>query len=402
MRFIGNKEKLAPKIYAILQECAIIESSLRESTISNITESTPKGTTKSLGSKSLKPQQSFCDCFAGSASMGRFFKQKGFRIISCDLLYFSYCLQRAYLQDNSLLDFVGLQGFLESFEKNPTAQCHISLVQSTLSLAQSPYDKVLAFLNSLQGKEGFIATHYAPSLSAKNGVERKYFSDSNAAKIDSIRIQIEEWKDTKCITEKEYYLLLATLLESVSLFANVAGVYAAFCKKWDSRAVKPFRLTGLSLDYPLQSSENLCFCGDSLQVLQTLECNSQKLDILYLDPPYNHRQYAPNYHLLETIARYDNPNIKGVAGLRQWQEQKSRFCNVKSAYKELENFAKLKNYKNLVLSYNSEGLMQKEQIEEILKPIGNMCCVEIIYPRFKSNKNNGKKYIKEYVWVLQR
>lgn len=399
MRFIGNKEKLAPKIYAILQECGIIESNLmeshfRESTIGNVTDSTPKDTTKTLV-LATNTQQTFCDCFAGSASMGRFFKQKDFRIISCDLLYFSYCLQRAYLQ-NTIPNFAGLQGFLESFEKTK----NLKIKNTLLEIPKRPYNKVLAFLNSLQGKNGFIATHYAPSLSAKNGVERKYFSDSNAAKIDSIRIQIEEWKDAECITENEYYILLATLLESVSLFANVAGVYAAFCKKWDSRAVKPFSLTGLFLESSLY--ENLCFCGDSLQVLQNLESKSQTLDILYLDPPYNHRQYAPNYHLLETVARYDNPNIKGVAGLREWQEQKSRFCNAKSAYIELEKFTKLKNYKNLVLSYNSEGLMQKEQIEEILKPIGNMCCVDIIYPRFKSNNNNGKKYIKEYVWVLQR
>ena len=329
MRFIGNKEKLAPKIYAILQECGIIESNLmeshfRESTIGNVTDSTPKDTTKTLV-LATNTQQTFCDCFAGSASMGRFFKQKGFRIISCDLLYFSYCLQRAYLQ-NTIPNFAGLQGFLESFEKTK----NLKIKNTLLEIPKRPYNKVLAFLNSLQGKNGFIATHYAPSLSAKNGVERKYFSDSNAAKIDSIRIQIEEWKDAECITENEYYILLATLLESVSLFANVAGVYAAFCKKWDSRSVKPFSLTGLFLESSLY--ENLCFCGDSLQVLQNLESKSQTLDILYLDPPY--------------FLTGDSKMFKGIYPMRNFPIHHNTFNH--------ELLAQLlKNHKGrFILSYN--------------------------------------------------
>ena len=67
------------------------------------------------------------------------------------------------------------------------------------------------------------------------------------------------------------------------------------------------------------------------------------VDILYLDPPYNHRQYAPNYHLLETIALYDNPKIKGITGMRDYKNQKSEFCNKDTALQALEKIAKQQN-----------------------------------------------------------
>jgi adenine-specific DNA-methyltransferase len=130
-----------------------------------------------------------------------------------------------------------------------------------------------------------------------------------------------------------------------------------------------------------------------------------KSDIYYIDPPYNQRQYAPNYHILETIAKYDNPKIKGVTGLRPYENQKSKFCNAQKAIEELDNIAKNGHYKSLVLSYNSEGIMTSEKILEVFNKYGDVKLVEIKYPRFKSN-NNGKsklmKYVYEQLYILKR
>lgn len=374
MRFIGNKENLASKIYELLKKYQVID---------------------------LNSEQNFCDLFSGSTSMARFFKKQDFQIYSCDLLYFSYCLQKAYIQNNQAPTFKGL---------NEVLQTHCKIPNNTLFESEkTPYQKVLGILNHLALKKGFIYHHYAPSGSKDLAIPRMYFSDENAQKIDAIRMQIEIWKENNIINESEYFILLATLIESVSFFANVAGVYAAFCKKWDKRALKPFKLKEIEL---LQSNKkHFCFCEDSVKMLEYLQNNSntnqspkhtQIFDILYLDPPYNHRQYAPNYHLLETIAKYDNPKITGVAGLRDYKEQKSAFCNAISALRELEKIVKYKNYKHLVLSYNSEGLMKKEQINEILQPLGKLHFEKIKYPRFKSNAREGQRYINEYLWILQR
>lgn len=353
MRFIGNKENLVGKIYDFMQECKLADSK----------------------------NKSFFDAFSGSASVARFFKQKGFQVYSCDLLYFSYCLQMAYLHNNSEPLFESLNDVLKT---------------KSNQLFTSPYQRVLDFLNHLEPKEGFIYRHYSPNGSKDLAQPRMYFESENAKKIDVIRMQIEQWREHKNINENEYFILLATLIESVSFFANVAGVYAAFCKIWDKRALKPFHLKAIKF-LPSQK-EHFCFFGDFLDKMDKV----RNFDILYLDPPYNHRQYAANYHLLETIARYDNPQIQGVAGLREWQSQKSLFCNAKSAKVLLESIAKLPNYKNLILSYNSEGLMKKEEIDEILAPYGKAHFKELTYPRFKSNTNKTQKFIKEFIWIVKR
>ena len=130
-----------------------------------------------------------------------------------------------------------------------------------------------------------------------------------------------------------------------------------------------------------------------------------KADIFYLDPPYNQRQYAPNYHLLETIARYDNPKIKGVTGLRDYKNQKSNFCNAKNAINELSEICKRGQYKTLILSYNSEGIMPGNKIISTMKKYGQVELVEFEYLRFKSN-NNGesktKKHIHEQLYILKK
>lgn len=86
------------------------------------------------------------------------------------------------------------------------------------------------------------------------------------------------------------------------IFSNVSGVYSAFQKKWDPRALKKFLLKPIKLVF--NRGNNEVFNIDSMKLVPKIET-----DILYLDPPYNERQYAPNYHILETIAKYDSPNM---------------------------------------------------------------------------------------------
>jgi adenine-specific DNA-methyltransferase len=129
------------------------------------------------------------------------------------------------------------------------------------------------------------------------------------------------------------------------------------------------------------------------------------VDILYLDPPYNERQYAPNYHLLETIAKYDNPEIRGVTGMRNYSDQKSEFCNKDTALVALDRVAKNAKYKCLILSYNSEGVMPENEIISVLNKYGKVELKNIDYLRFKSNSNGDsrhKKVIQEQLYVLTR
>jgi adenine-specific DNA-methyltransferase len=261
------------------------------------------------------------------------------------------------------------------------------------------YSLVLEYLNHTKlFDNGFIYNNYAPTKTAHLEKARMYFIDDNAKRIDTIRITIEKWKDSNLIDENEYYILLATLIESVGFFANILGVYGAFKKNWDKRALKPFELKPISI---IESkNKHFVFNKSSLELLDKFN-----YDIIYLDPPYNHRQYAPNYHLLETIAKYDNPTIKGVSGMRDYQNQKSTFCNKVTALRDLENICQSKNYKYILLSYNNEGIMPQNDIINIMSKYGEVIVEEYDYLRFKSN-NNGeakhKKFIKEQIYILKR
>ena len=347
MRFIGNKENVLGTIYRVMTEKGI------------------KG-------------QSFFDFFAGTTNVGRFFKKMNYQIFSSDLLYFSFVLQQAYIVNNQECTFEKL------FRKID--------FQST-QLFATPLKIVVEYLSQIPDKQGFIYQNYTPAGG------RMYFSEENGLRIDAIRLQIEEWKSENLISESEYFILLACLIETVPFYANVAGVYAAFHKKWDPRAVKKLELR--PIEFVKNSFENQCFNLDSVSLLDQIEA-----DIFYLDPPYNQRQYAPNYHLLETIAKYDSPEIKGVTGIRaSYEKQKSKFCNATAALQELEKIAKFGKYKTLILSYNNEGIMPQNEILSVLSKYGKTELVEFDYLRFKSN-NNGeskhKKHIKEQLYILQK
>lgn len=352
MRFIGNKESLLETIYDRISA---------------------RGVT---GEK-------FFDFFAGTTNVGRFFKEKGYQVESNDILYLSYCLQKAYIENNEEPCFSSLLPNLH--------------IEHNLLFA-SPLDMVIEYLNSIPDLYGFISGNYTPLGTKGLPQPRMYFSEENGLRIDAIRTQIEEWKLGNLISDSEYYILLACLIESVSFYANVAGVYAAFHKKWDPRALKRLRLRAIKLCN--NNKTNTVHNQDSLDLVSDI-----KTDILYLDPPYNERQYLPNYHLVETIARYDAPPIRGVTGMRAYDKEKSSFCNKKSALRDLDYVAASANYKHLILSYNSEGIMSTESILSTLSKYGSVFLEEFEYPRFKSN-NNGlsriKKNVHEQLYILTR
>ena len=352
MRFIGNKENLVGRIYQVMQ------------------------------SKNVKGD-SFFDFFAGTSSVGIYFKKKGYQIYSSDILYFSYVLQRAYIVNNEEPNFIGLLSKIN--------------INSSMLLA-SPLMLVIEYLNHVDPVEGFIYQNYTPSGTSTLKQPRMYFSDENGKKIDAIRQHIKKWKIENSLNENEYFILLACLIETVPFYANITGVYAAFQKNWDIRATKKLALRPIEII--INKKDNHSYNENSINLVDKI-----KPDIFYLDPPYNQRQYAPNYHLLETIAKYDSPEIKGVTGLRNYEDQKSNFCNAKTAIEELSKIAELADCKTLILSYNTEGIMAQEKIISTLAKFGKVELVEFEYLRFKSN-NNGesktKKHIKEQLYILSK
>ena len=162
------------------------------------------------------------------------------------------------------------------------------------------------FFNSNDNRvEGFMYKTYSPG-----GSKRMYFTAENAGRIDYFRATIEEWKKKSLINDEEYAYLLACLIESVSDVSNTAGVYGAFLKKWDSRAIKPIVFDKVDFN-PIQANHVTTFNDKIENVIAYIDC-----DVLYLDPPYTQNQYGTQYHLLETLILDDNPSVSAITGSR--------------------------------------------------------------------------------------
>lgn len=301
----------------------------------------------------------FCDLFAGTGVVGRNFKKEVKKVISNDMEFYSYVLNKNYIENHEFLDN-------EIYIKE---------------------------LNETNGEEGFIFNEYSENGKAN----RLYFSEHNGKKIDAIRTKIEFWKTEKKISSALYYFLLASLLESADKVANTASVYGAFLKKIKKTAQKELIIEPAIFEINRHSHE--VYNEDSNILIKKIEG-----DILYLDPPYNAREYGANYHLLNTIAKYDNFTPKGKTGLRDYS--KSAFCKKKEVEKSFDDLIKNANFKYIFLSYNNEGIMSSETIKKILSNYGKYDLLTTEYQRFradkKENRNHKASSTTEYLHILEK
>ena len=252
-----------------------------------------------------------------------------------------------------------------------------------------------AFLNQSDEKvQGFIYKNYAPTESS-----RMYFTPENAARIDYFRKQIEEWHKNKLLSEAEYMLLLASLVESVSRVSNTAGVYGAFLKKWDGRALKPIEF--IKPAYNACDSLNIKIYNDKTEnIISDVKC-----DILYLDPPYTQNQYGTQYHLLETLILNDHPSVSKVTGSRPVMPMRSDWSKEYKAHILLDRIIVNTTARYIVMSYNNDGLMSKEYIEAVMKRYGKpetYCCKKISYKKYQNWKSQNHKEHFEYLFFVEK
>ncbi len=309
-------------------------------------------------------EKTICDIFAGTGAVGRHFKKLGLRVIANDFQYYAYALNKAYIEINEPPSFAGLhRRYAGEIAQHP-------------ALFDDPATQVLAFVNHLPGAQGFIAKNYGPAGG------RFYYRKENAEKADAIRQTIEDWLARKIITEDEYFYLLCSLLEAIDQVANTASVYGAFLKKFKSSALKPLTLKPLTLYNHVAGCR--AFRRDANELIEEIEC-----DALYLDPPYNHRQYGANYHVLETIAAYDDPELAGVTGMRDYR--RSRYCRPKEAAEALEHLVVSARTKHILMSYNDEGVLSFDEVRRILSLRGRPQTFSQTYNRFKADSNREYK-----------
>lgn len=230
--------------------------------------------------------------------------------------------------------------------------------------ATGGYLKTIKILNELEPVKGYIWREYSPASSEYIGIERRYFTEVNAAQIDAIRTQIGKWKVAGDITNMEERLLIAELLSATNRVANIAGTYGCFLATWTRQSESTLMMTARKLN---SKKTDIITTNDNVADLIV-----SPDDLVYLDPPYTKRQYASYYHILETISIGDEPEVEGVAGLRPWRDKASDFCYKTRALVALSDLIRSLNAKRILLSYSAEGHIPIDDLHNKLAQIGNV------------------------------
>lgn len=288
--------------------------------------------------------ESFCDIFAGTGVVGGRFNQKNIKIISNDILSSNYFPIKAFLGANRV--------------------------------DRDEIRKKIDILNSIKTNEdNYFSTHFGNT----------YFTLENARKIGAIREKIETIADS----EDEKALLIASLLYAVDKVANTVGHYDAFRKKLDT--VQPLRLLVPDIDTE-NNWNNEIYREDANQLVRKIA-----FDVLYIDPPYNSRQYSDAYHLLENLATWEKPIVHGIAKKMDRDHLKSDYC-LKSAPEVFSDLIRNAKCKHILVSYNNTGeskdgrsnaRINDEQIINALKNRGEVDIFERDYKAFTAGKSNG-------------
>jgi adenine-specific DNA-methyltransferase len=310
------------------------------------------------------------DLFAGTGIVSYHFRKNMARVISNDAELYSSIITHAFTRS---IYTEKCKEIIELFQKDIQENKHSTTI-------------------------GFITTHYSPHGSS----ERKFFTIENAKRIDYIRNKLETIRDI--ISEDEYKFLLASILISADAVSNVPAVYGCFLKNFKTKAVKNLIITPIHNNTLPAVDDSNTYNSD---VLNTDFIGSFECDLVYLDPPYNERQYSKNYFPLNIIAKTPTKlltelPLKGKTGIPT-DCFISPFCkkgeNSEKAFDLL--FRELKT-KWVFLSYNSESIVSKEKMLDIMKKYGTASVIERDYKRFKSFEYNKDVEIKEYLFCLNK
>lgn len=299
----------------------------------------------------------FCDIFSGTGAVSDYFKDK-FTIYANDYLFYAKILTKAKIDNSNIPDF---NLFFDKYKRSPFEYFN---------------KKKYKFKDIF-----FITRNYTPMA------DRKFLTTENAIRVDGIRIDIENLNRKELLLENEYYYLIASLIESVTKFSNTSGTYEAFLKDWDPRAIKRFVIQPLNMKVVDSVSNNFSFSKDANELIRELSG-----DILYIDPPYTVTEYSSAYHLLETIARYDYPEIAGITARRQNNRKLSQYTR-KNALDSFEDLVRQSDFTHIIVSYSNESIIKAEDLFVMLKKyaVNRQIVVKKLAYRAYKNLRESKK-----------
>ena len=341
------------------------------------------------------PVSTFLDPFAGSGSVSRLARCLGYRVMANDAEAYSFAVNACWL---------GIS----------------ALEEPSLFAAEGGVEAVLARINRFHPQredeappggeaEPYIARHYAPAstVAADWRRERLFYTRENAVFLDRARSYADRLRpDAAEIIEgslaaRERALLVGSLVYEAATHANTSGVFKACHKGFGGhggdalkRIMAPMRLEPPLL-WPLPPAE--LGLGDAAGF-----CASRCADLCYLDPPYNQHQYGSNYHLLNTVARWDREPVSEErhpdgalaekAGIpSRWRESRSAFCSRREAPRAFRGLLDAVDARAIVLSYSSEAIVSPEELYDLLDERAEVELRSVDYVKYRGGRQSAAR-----------
>lgn len=328
------------------------------------------------------------DLMCGTATVSSALKESGYAVTAVDIMTFSYHHARVALLLNEAPEFEGASDFMAK---------HLPTQQMSL-LPQTRYEQMLDCLNNIKPVNGYFWQEFSVAGKPKNSdIPRNYFTPENAMKIDALRARIKQLYENKQISDIEHSLLLHDLIMAANDIANIAGTYGHYLSKTIARAKSPITLTPTLFSRVDTGKVNSVLQGFAEDLARQISA-----DLCYIDPPYVKRQYAANYHVLETLAREDEPEAIGVSGLRPWRDQHSKFCTKTQIRDSFDKVITGMNCPHFLVSYSEDGLLSIDELESLFDNYGKVKTTRIVHKRFKSNDSKLHENITEYIIHLKK
>jgi adenine-specific DNA-methyltransferase len=324
-------------------------------------------------------QPRLLDIFSGTGIVSQFGRMKGFDVVANDLQEYARVTAQALLEDPA-------PALLAGAAVSDRARVGLDEGVAVWGLLESLIPELEA---AVAAEDHPFVEEYVEGGRA----ERLYLSRLNGLKLAGARDLIEDMLRDGRVTADTHDLLVAGLLEGIDRVANTASVYGAYLKKVKKSAQNPFRVAVPRVFPGLPAGRALR--GDANETVRALTRAGESFSLMYVDPPYNSRLYASNYHLLETIARWDLADFtpRGKTGLRPREEGTSDYCSKRGVRAVVLDLLTEAPAEAVLFSYSDEGLLPHDDLVQVMLEAGfrDPQTTAVDYKRFRADKDSENR-----------
>jgi adenine-specific DNA-methyltransferase len=279
------------------------------------------------------PVNRACDMFAGTTRVGQALRRSGIKVKSNDLASYSEALALAY-------------------------------IVASKKVNRERISTLIWYLNELKGERGYFTETFC--------IRSRFFQPFNGMRIDAIRNEIDRLN----LSPVERGILLTSLLEAADRVDNTCGLQMAYLKKWAPRS---FNKIELREPNRVRGPSGTVSCVDA----NALAGKLNGIDLVYIDPPYNQHSYFSNYHIWETLVRWDAPEVYGVACKRvDCKTIKSDYNSKRKARDAFSSLIERLETPWIIVSFNNEGYHDLEDVAALLSTKGYMRSIGIDFKRY--------------------